>query len=126
MLYILGYLIILFRLIHWLSYYGISNIGFNKPCRMPSTIGLSILILSLAGVPPFLGFGIKWLGLIFLLKVSRFVGIGIVSLLRLVVFYYIIFILFNMISNRSKENTSNIGMASFLVLILNSIGLCIV
>ena len=104
----------------------------NKTCvshhkhtiNLPPLQGLALFIVmcSLAGVPPFAGFTLKWYLITDVGFAAGFVVVGLMVILRLGVYLYLAAGLRALMTAREKESNSCRVLAVWRVIILNRVG----
>lgn len=86
-IYLILYRIIILGLIYFLYYYEINNI--INILKLKDKRIFVLLVLRIAGIPPLLGFFLKWIGFYFILKINFFIIIFIIFISVLIFYVYI-------------------------------------
>nr|NP_945201.1 NADH dehydrogenase subunit 2 [Alectorobius capensis]BAD03970.1 NADH dehydrogenase 2 [Alectorobius capensis] len=92
-IYMLLYSLIIFFLISMVSLYNINSLNFNKKISLDSNILLITILLTLGGMPPTLGFIMKWMSLKIIVNIIPIITFPLIvsSLLNLFLYLRLIY-----------------------------------
>nr|YP_010535623.1 NADH dehydrogenase subunit 2 [Alectorobius peropteryx]UYB78496.1 NADH dehydrogenase subunit 2 [Alectorobius peropteryx]UYB78509.1 NADH dehydrogenase subunit 2 [Alectorobius peropteryx] len=123
MIYLFIYSLIMKLMMFPINFYMMNYINYNKKINNNTSMLIIISFLSLGGMPPTMGFMMKWLSLKIIASYSLTMAIPLIISSLINLFFYLrliyVFLLKNMINNKWEKSKSNKILMITIVLSLS-------